>query len=139
MSFMESLLSAGAQDEFRLQIVQTEFETHGILMRVHEPFHAHVKHRKLRLRPLANIAEKRRLINEFSATEDRHEQILEWSFRRDVFAARHVERVNNREGGGRSEFNIENSVTDELFVGPKSSDLLDAWRRNLRDLFAQLH
>src|SRR5437867_2905952 len=139
MSFMASLLSAGAQDEFRLQIVQTEFQTHGILMRVHESLYTHVKHRKLRLRPLANIAENRRLINEFSATEDRHEQILEWSFRLDVFATCRVKWINDHEGGGRSAFNIENSVTDELFVGPKSSDLLDAWRRNLRDLFAQLH
>src|SRR6266498_4855919 len=139
MSFMASLLSAGAQHEFRLQIVQTEFQAHGILVRVHESLYAHVKHRKLRLRPLANIAEKRRLINEFSATKDRHEQILEGSFRVDVFAACHVERVNNREGGGRSAVNIENAVADELFVGAESSHLLDAWRRDLRGLFAQLH
>src|SRR5437667_3226424 len=139
MSFMASLLSAGAQDKFRLQIVEAEFQTHGILMRVHESLYAHVKHRKLRLRPLANIAENRRLINEFSATEDRHEQILEWSFRLDVFATCRVKWINDHEGGGRSAFNIENSVTDELFVGSKSSDLLDAWRRDLRDLFAQLH
>src|SRR3989440_3143894 len=139
MSFMASLLSAGAQDEFRLQIVQTEFQTHGILMRVHESLYTRVKHRKLRLRPLANIAENRRLINEFSATEDRNEQILGWSFRLDVFATCRVKRINDREGGGCSAFNIENAVTDELFVGPKSSDLLDAWRRDFRDLFAQLH
>src|SRR5439155_8515474 len=139
MSFMASFLSASAQDEFRFQIVQAELKPHGILVRVHESLDAHVKHRKLRLRPLANIAEKGWLINELSATEDWDEQILEWRFRRDVFAACRVERVNNGEGGGCSAFNIENAVTDELFVGSKSSDLLDAWRRDLRDLFAQLH
>jgi len=40
MSFMASLLSAGAQNEVRLQIVQTEFQTHGILMWVHESLDA---------------------------------------------------------------------------------------------------
>src|SRR6266536_5840246 len=139
MSFMESLLSAGAQDEFRFQIVQTEFQPHGILVRVHESLYAHVKHSKLRLRSLSNIAENGRLINELSATEDWDEQILEWRFRRDVLAACRVKRVNDGEGGGRSAFKIENAVTDKLFVGSKSPNLLDAWRRDLRDLFAQLH
>src|SRR5206468_12504613 len=95
---MASLLSAGAQDEFRLQIVQTQFQAHGILVRVHESLYAHVKHRKLRLSPLANVAKQGRLINELPATKDRHEQILEWRFRLDVFAAGHIERVNNGEG-----------------------------------------
>src|ERR1041385_434927 len=133
---MASLLSAGTQDEFRLQIVQTEFQAHGILVRVHEPLYAHVKHRKLRLSPSANVAERGRLINELPATKDRHEQIFKWSSRVDVFAARHVERVNNREGGGRAAFNIENAVADELPVGAESSHLLDARRRDLRGLFA---
>src|SRR5438034_7740314 len=106
MSFMASLLAAGAQDEFRLQIVQTEFQTHGILVRVHESLYSHVKHRKLRLRPLANIAEKRRLINQLSATEDWDEQILEWRFRGDVFTTCRVKRVNDGEGGRRSTRNI---------------------------------
>src|SRR5437773_12454652 len=110
MSFMASLLSAGAQDKFRLQIVQTEFQTHGILMRVHESLYAHVKHRQLRLRSLANIAEDRRLINELSATENWDEQILEWRFRRDVFAAGRVERGQRGESRGRSPVNIRNAV-----------------------------
>src|SRR2546430_1231736 len=50
-----------------------------------------------------------------------------------------VKQINNHKNNKYSAFNIENAVTDELFVGPKSSDLLDAWRRDFRDLFAQLH
>ncbi len=63
-----------------------------------------MEHANLGLRPLPDLNQGGRLVDEFAVPENRDQQIFESGFWRKMFAARRIQRINDGERFGHATF-----------------------------------
>src|SRR5436190_3568630 len=118
---LSASFSTGLENQPRFKLMQTKFQARRILMRIDESFDSRMKAAKLLDHSLACGFQRRRLINQASLAEDRHEQVFRCGVGWKMFAAGRIGWVRNDKRIWHRNTDIVYGVADKFFFRSKTA------------------
>src|SRR6266568_1468242 len=117
-----SRLAAGREDERGAPLEEPLFEADRELVRVHEPLHARVQQRELRLHPRARLQERGAPADELAGAEHRLQEIFAPGAPVDRLAAGEVQRVDDGDRIRQPAPLVVDGIGDDLAALDEAAD-----------------